>query len=243
MWADEAVPRLRHRGIGADTVSRTYRLTGIGESQLADQLGEALLRTANPEVATYARVEAVDVRISAVGDGSTTAETLVQEASEVVLDRVGEYVWATGETTWAEAIGERLATLGWTLSVAEIGTGGQVATLLGDRDWLRSSEAFEADVPAVTAQGPLDPDTAVEDETPSEGLARFAQRAREHGGSEVGLAVRATPRDGDTTVSIAIVSPMGERHKRRLVFLGGAQGRSRAALAAAAVLLEALRSP
>ena len=68
MWADHALPRLRSRGLGTDVAVRTYRLMGIGESQVAEILGEELLRGKNPEVATYARAEAVDVRISAVGD-------------------------------------------------------------------------------------------------------------------------------------------------------------------------------
>ena len=65
----EVLPRLRDRGAGAETASRTLRLAGIGESQVADLLGEPLLRATNPIVATYARAEAVDVRISARGDG------------------------------------------------------------------------------------------------------------------------------------------------------------------------------
>ena len=124
MWADHALPRLQALGLGADVAARTYRLTGIGESQLADRLGEALLRTANPIVATYARVEAVDVRVSATADGGKTAEGLVEETAATVLDLVGEYVWATGETTWSQAIGARLAELGWTLAAVEIGTAG-----------------------------------------------------------------------------------------------------------------------
>ena len=71
----------------------------------------------------------------------------------------------------------------------------------------------------------------------------FARRARELGGADVGIAVRTRPRTGDTAVSIAIVTPLGERRVRRLVFLTGPMGRSRAALAAAAVLLETLRDP
>ena len=67
MWADEVLPRLRARGLGADVAVRTFRLTGIGESAVAEILGEELLRRPDPEVATYARVEAVDVRVSATG--------------------------------------------------------------------------------------------------------------------------------------------------------------------------------
>ncbi len=81
MWAEEAVPRLQALGLGASVATRTYRLAGIGESQVAELLGEAMLRTTNPIVATYARVEAVDVRISAVAVETMSAEALVESAA------------------------------------------------------------------------------------------------------------------------------------------------------------------
>jgi molybdenum cofactor synthesis domain-containing protein len=73
MWADHVLPRLASRGAGAEVASRTLRMAGIGESQLADLLGEDLLRSADPVVATYARSDAVDVRISSRRDGVTSA--------------------------------------------------------------------------------------------------------------------------------------------------------------------------
>ena len=48
MWEDEVLPRLAARGVGADIEVRTLRLTGIGESVVAELLGDALLRAANP---------------------------------------------------------------------------------------------------------------------------------------------------------------------------------------------------
>ena len=214
-------------GLGAEVASRTYRLAGIGESQVAERLGETILRATNPIVATYARVEAVDVRVSAVAEGGRTAEELVEDASAVVLDHLRDHVWATGETTWSQAIGARLDELGWSLAVVEIGTGGSLNALLGDEPWLRFDESIAPDSPAAEAHG-------------AEDLEAYARRARELGGADVGIAVRARPRTGDTAVSIAIVTPRGERRVRRLVFLTGPMGRSRAALAATAVLLETL---
>jgi nicotinamide-nucleotide amidase len=237
MWSDEVVPRLEELGIGAQVASRTYRLAGIGESQVAELLGEELLRAVNPIVATYARVEAVDVRISAVAEGSRSADELVESATASVLEQLGTYVWATGETTWSAAVGARLGELGWTLAVVEIGTGGSLMALFGDAPWVRFDESISPDAPAATAHGhEEEPDDDVPDD-----LVRFAHRARELGGAEVGLAVRARPRTGDTAVSIAISTPTGERRVRRVVFLTGPMGRSRAALAAGAVLLETLR--
>jgi nicotinamide-nucleotide amidase len=238
MWSTEVVPRLEAIGLGAPVASRTYRLAGIGESQVAELLGEALLRSTNPIVATYARVEAVDVRISAVTEGGRSAEELVDAASSIVLGHLGTYVWASGETTWSEALGARLGELGWTLATVEIGTGGSLAALFGDAPWVRFDESIARDAPAAAAHETAD---AHGEEEAADDLIRFAQRARELGGAEVGLAVRARPRTGDTAVSIAVVTPNGERRVRRLVFLTGPMGRSRVALAAAAALLETLR--
>ena len=228
MWADHALPLLRDRGLGADVATRTFRLTGIGESQVAEILGEAVLRGENPVVATYARAEAVDVRVSATGGPEQTATELAEAAAAVVLERLGGYVWATGETTWAEAIGERLGELGWRLAVREIGTGGQVGRLLGDVEWVAHLESVTDDGRAP----------AGDDE---DGLLSQARGVRERCGADVGLAVRARERGTDTAVTIAVVSPTGEHRQTRRAFLGGSQGRTRAALAAAAALFEALR--
>jgi nicotinamide-nucleotide amidase len=242
MWSDEVLPRLQALGLGAPVASRTYRLTGIGESQVAELLGEGLLRATNPIVATYARVEAVDVRVSAVTDGERSADELVETASSAVLERLAGYVWATGETTWSDAIGARLGELGWTLAIVEIGTGGSLDALFGDAPWLRFDETISPDAPAAVAHGgPSDhgaPDDG--DEVPDD-LVRYARRARELGGAEVGLAVRTRPRTGDTAVAMAISTPDGDHRARRLVFLTGPMGRSRAALTAAAFLFEVLR--
>lgn len=244
MWADHAVPRLRAMGIGTEVASRTYRLTGIGESQVADLLGEPLLRATNPIVATYARAEAVDVRISATAAPPRSAEELVDEAAATVLAQLGSHVWATGETTWRDAIGARLGELGWTLAAVEIGTGGSLAALLGDTPWFRFDEIISAEAPAAHAH---ESDTATMDERtsdpaaePARDLLHFARRARELGGADVGVAVRARPRTGDTAVSIAVSTPSGERQVRRVVFLTGPLGRSRSALAVAAFVLETL---
>lgn len=244
MWSDEVLPRLSRLGLGAAVASRTYRLAGIGESQVAQRLGEDLLRATNPIVATYARVEAVDVRISATADGARSADALVEEAAAVVLGRLGSHVWATGETTWSQAIGLRLEDLGWTLSVVEIGTGGSVNALFGDVPWVRFDESISPDAPVAAAHAPAHAPAGESDESDEDAggdLVLFARRARELGASEVGLAVRARPRTGDTALSIALSTPAGDRRVKRMVFLTGPQGRSRAALAAAAVLLDVLR--
>lgn len=263
MWSDHALPRLREHGLGAEMASRTYRLAGIGESQVAERLGETLLRAANPQVATYARAEAVDVRISAIAQPPRSAAQLVEETASIVVDRVGDHIWSTGTTTWSEAIGARLGELGWTLATVEIGTAGAFGALVGDRPWHRFDEMIAPDTPAARAGmtrsrtrgetgdragGELAADDAGESAADAgepdadiDDLILFARRARELGGAEVGVAIRADARTADTAVSIAVSTPLAERADRRIVFLTGPLGRSRAALAAASFVLESLR--
>ena len=129
MWRDAVLPRLQARGLGEDRVAETLRLTGIGESMLVDLIGEDVLRRRNPEVATYARSDAVDVRVSAVAEGGRSARELVDEAVGALQPALGRYVFARGDQTWAEALAARLGTRA--LATVEIGTAGQLATLLG----------------------------------------------------------------------------------------------------------------
>ena len=228
MWAEQVLPRLGARGVGADTEVRTLRLTGVGESQVAEMLGEPLLRATNPVVATYARKDAVDVRVSARAEGGRTAAELADVAEAAVLAVLGDKVWARGDTTWARALGGALEARGWTLAVREEGTGGALVGLLRDLPLLARAEVVALGGEA----GPRD-DAA--------GIAAAAA-VRIAGGTEVGLAIRAVPHGKDLEVRIGIVTPDGSHADRKLALTRGSYGSDRAALAAAAVLLEVLRA-
>lgn len=222
MWEGWVLPRLEARGLGRAVDQRTLRLAGIGESQAADRLGAAFLGAANPQVATYARVEAVDVRIASFDEGDRSARELADEAEAYVLEHLGDHVWGRGATTWAEAIDEALEGRGWTLATAEAGTTGSFATLLA-----ACSRRVRAEVDAeVDVLG--DPEEAAVD-------------LRRRIGVDVTCAVALRPRGTDSAASVAVATPTGTRHERRLVFLGGEQGRLRAGLSAAHMLLWQLR--
>ena len=222
MWEGWVLPRLTARGLGQDRVTRTYRLTGIGESAVAALLGERLLRDENPIVATYARSDAVDVRISASADASHSPEQLVEAAATVVLASVGKYVWGRDGDTWPLVLGRELAARGWTVALVEAGTAGAAMRLLGDAPWLVSSRLL---APAET----------------NAAIAALAGRARDAAGATVGLAVRAIESGEDTQVEVAVSGPFGARETRQTAFLGGTEGRRRAGIAAAAFLHATVR--
>ena len=244
MWSGWVVPRLEERGLGRPLASVTLRLTGIGESAIADRLGALLDTGARPQVATYARADAVDVRIWAhagadnaglgvvgagSGAGTDDAAALVAATEARVLELVGEYLWAHGETTWPEAVAGALDSKGWRVSIVEVATRGAVLGLLGEG--LGDRLAFAESLIERPAQH----------DGHRASLEHVAERVRELGSSEVGVAAEARERGGDTAVTVAIVTPEGSHRETRIVFLAGPLGRGRAAIATAAILLKRLR--
>jgi nicotinamide-nucleotide amidase len=217
MWRDWVLPRLHDRGLGQERVTRTYRLTGIGESAVAALLGERLLRAENPIVATYARSDAVDVRISAVAQAGREPAELVEEAAAAVFSAVGDHVWGRDDDTWPAVLGRQLAEHAWTAALVEVGTGGSATRLLGEAEWLLGARTLAAD-------------------NPTQPLTALAERARQEAGASIGIAVRAVETGGDTRVDLAVAGPWGVSEASQTAFLGGAEGRRRAALAAAAYL-------
>jgi nicotinamide-nucleotide amidase len=225
MWQSWVLPRLRDRGLGQERVTRTYRLAGIGESAAATALGEALLRAANPSVATYARSDAVDVRVSAVAEPGRSAARIVDGAEAAVLAAVGRHVWGHGNDTWPAVLGRELDRRGWSVALVEIGTGGAAARLLDEASWLTSTRTVAAG----------DSDTGA-------ALVDLATQARRESDASIGLAVRAVEMGADTRVDLAAVGPWGVEESSSTAFLGGSEGRRRAGLAVATFLNGILRT-
>jgi nicotinamide-nucleotide amidase len=225
MWEGWVLPRLRERGFGRERITRTYRLTGIGESAVAAQLGERMLRGQNPVVATYARSDAVDVRVSAVADADRSATAIADEAGAAVLAAVGDYVWGRDDDTWPVVIGRELAAKGWNAALVEVGTSGSAAALLGEAPWLKGTRAIAAGDSAALL--------------PLAGLAREAGKSA---GAWIGLAVRAVETGDDTRVELSAVGPWGVSESSLTAFLGGSEGRRRAGIAAAAFLHGLIRT-
>ncbi len=233
MWRDWVVPRLSARGLGDGRLVRTLRTYGIGESSVAEILGEPMLRAANPIVATYARADWLDVRISAVderdaGDRVTRpAAEVLEVATADVRARLEGFVRAEGETSWADLVAGAAERAGVRIAIIELGTGGALGDLLAE------VAAVERDV----AYGPRttpDPSTWPA-EAEAEAVARDAR-------VEVGLALAAHD-DGTQTVLRAAVAAPRAGWARTLdlrLFPRGPHGRFRAGVAAAAFLVEVL---
>jgi nicotinamide-nucleotide amidase len=130
MFDAHVAPQVAARVGGAGPQKRTWRVAGMGESHvdhalagLLDGIADATLhfRIAYPE-----NLVTVVVRR---GD-EAEATRLLDRLDAEVRARLGDHVYGMGDTTLAEAVGQRLVGAGATLAVAESCTGGLVGQLL-----------------------------------------------------------------------------------------------------------------
>jgi nicotinamide-nucleotide amidase len=213
MWRDQALPRLLARGLGVDRAAETLRLTGIGESMVVDLVGADLLASANPRMATYARPDCVDLRVSAVADGEHSAAELVGNAIADLSPRIDPYVFGHGQDDWGVALAPRLG--GRRMATIEVGTGGYLGLLLGATSFLVHAE---------------------QDASTDRDAAALAADVRARSGAEVGLSAIGRESGDDMVVEIGLDIEGEASQVVRTVFRGGDTGRRRSANAAAAEL-------
>jgi nicotinamide-nucleotide amidase len=218
MWHDHVLPRLQARGLGLDRAVTTLHLVGIGESALVDVVGAERLEADNPRMATYARADFVDVRVSAVGTAGRSAQEIVAEAVAELQPRVEPYLFAIDEESWLDALGPLLGE--GTLALAEVGTGGYLGLLLGTAPFVVLAERRPTALDAVS----------------------LAADVRHRAEADFGLAAIAHEHGDDMQVEIGL-DLEGKAHTiTRTVFRGGDTGRRRSANVAIAELWRRLRA-
>lgn len=130
MWEHEALPRLATY-TGGLIFTRLLRVYGMGESTVEEVLGD-LIHNTNPTVATYAKIDAVDVRITAKAESTEQAKELVAAMEAKARAILGDHIFGIEGETLASVVGKYLHTRGQTLGIMESLTGGQLASTITD---------------------------------------------------------------------------------------------------------------
>lgn len=127
MWREQAVPRLEFPP--SRLFIRTFKTFGVGESQVAERLGE-LTTQANPSVATYAKRDGVHVRVAAKSHDEPTARELADPTLAAVERALHGSVWGLDDEELPGKVLEALARAGKRLALAEGMSGGLLSELL-----------------------------------------------------------------------------------------------------------------
>ncbi|HZU68259.1 MAG TPA: competence/damage-inducible protein A [Ktedonobacteraceae bacterium] len=130
MWEEEVIPRLSPY-TGGLIFTRILRVWGLGESAVEERL-QPLLHNTNPTIATYAKLDAVDVRITAKGETRAEAEQKVADMEVQARQILGHYVFGVDKATLQGVVGEYLVARNQWLAVMESLTGGLLSSTITD---------------------------------------------------------------------------------------------------------------
>ena len=127
MWAEQVRPRLEARFALPPLAIRSVKAFGIGESAMAERLGDLLTGPpAGVDVGIYARDDGVHVRFSTHGDAAVLAPL-----ADRALELLGDDAYGTDDVDLATAALRRLAELGaGTLATWEADTAGALLAIL-----------------------------------------------------------------------------------------------------------------
>ena len=148
MWEQEVIPRLEPYA-GGLIFTRILRVSGMGESTVEERL-DALLHSNNPTIATYAKQDAVDVRVTAKAETGAEAERQVADMEQQVRSILGHHIFGVNKDTLQSVIGKLLQARGQSLAVMESLTGGLLSSTL--TDVANSSKHFIGGVVAYSAK-------------------------------------------------------------------------------------------
>ena len=122
----EVLPRLAERSNGSVIRSRTLRTTAIGESVLAERMGEIEREIAPLTLAYLPDIGSVDLRLTAWDLPADEADRRLAEALKLLQGRAGDHAFAEGETDLAEVVLAAARRAGAAIATAESCTGGLV---------------------------------------------------------------------------------------------------------------------
>lgn len=129
MWEEEAVPRLAPYIGGSALFTRLFRVSGLGESTVEERLDD-IVHSNNPTVATYAKADAVDVRVTAKADDHVRAVEMVADIEKQIRQVLGQHIFGTDKDTLQSIVGKYLTERHQSLSIMESLTGGLLASTI-----------------------------------------------------------------------------------------------------------------
>jgi nicotinamide-nucleotide amidase len=189
MFEEQVVPRLPASG----EVIRRYRIHcfGCGESQADELLGDLTARGRDPEIGITAHEATITLRIEARGKTEEECQAKIDQAKSEIGYRLIRYVYGVEDEELEFVVLRNLAHHGWTLAVADCGSGGWLARALGS---LESQFPARATVLTGTEQRLADLVLAdLEDDIHQHRVGRLAALVRENMRVTYALATEPMP--------------------------------------------------
>ncbi|WP_061316602.1 competence/damage-inducible protein A [Clostridium botulinum] len=126
MFENKVIPYLE-KLTNSTIKSKVLRITGIGESDVADLISDILESQTNPTVAPYAKQGETTLRITAKANSEEKALSLIVPIEKKIRQILGDNIYGYGETLLEEVVANILVKRNLTIATAESCTGGLLA--------------------------------------------------------------------------------------------------------------------
>lgn len=224
--------------------SRVLKVGGMGESILAERLGE-LLNNSSPTLAPCAKEGEVHLRITAKAAGKEAASRAIGEMEQAVRQRLEGYVFGADEDTLPSVVGGLLLQAGLRVSLLEAFTGGQLANMFTSDSTAKQVLTCGLVLPGYTPGSP--PPGQFLEGFPAPGTdakkaaGQMAAAVRRHFSSEVGIATASLAQPGEQPShqypAVIAVDFAGDCQVQEMLFWGSCSQAARRAAGAALFLL------
>lgn len=133
MIEDWILPFLEKKNIGTIVCHKTLKTTGIGESMLAQEIGNVVDVIGTDGTTTLAFLPnplGTKLRITVKENSPELAQAKIIHAEQFLRSKIGKYVYSDNENDLEDVVGELLKKKNLTLTTAESCTGGLIANRL-----------------------------------------------------------------------------------------------------------------
>jgi nicotinamide-nucleotide amidase len=205
-------------GGGAVILSCTLHTFGLGESAVAERLGDLMDRARQPSVGTTVSNGFVSLRINARFPSLVEAQAQLDQTVSACRATLGDLIFGSEQETLAGVVGDLLAVQGRTsrlpptISTAEHGTGGLLAKMLTDdaatapyfcEGYIVESDGGFAEILQMRAD-----DSTKTGELAERAAHAMARRLESQSGAVYNIAVTCNPGPagnnvGTTTIALA----------------------------------------
>jgi len=132
MFERDVLPFIKQSGGGACILSKTLHTFGLGESAVAEKLGDLMKRDRNPLVGTTVAGGIVSLRVNSRFSSREQTQSELDRAVKSCYDVLGDLIYGENDRSLAEVINEWLKLKNETVTIAESCTGGLLAKMLTD---------------------------------------------------------------------------------------------------------------
>jgi len=132
MFEQHIRPFVKQHTGGAVILQRKLNTFGLGESSVAEKLGDLMNRNRNPSVGTTVAGGLVSLRINGRFESLERAEHEVQQTADACHARLGDLIFSEDDHSIAEVVADLLKESKTEVATAESCTGGLLAKMLTD---------------------------------------------------------------------------------------------------------------